>query len=344
MNLKTIGILVTIVLLQACGTKKNTHTANKIFWVSGYKTECDAGAGKGECLLVTTDSDLAEAKWENFYATIEGFSFEEGFMQKIEVKVKDVSNTKIAADQSSLTYTLVKALDKTKDTRIALQGDWTLNKIRGVVLKESDEIPHVNIDLTKNRFSGNNGCNSFSGVIYNVTSDKLLFENTSTTLRDCMDMPLTDAFDIAVKDIYVYQVEHNILSFCNKANEEVLSFTKKSLSTPDMRIHDIYVAVKIRGEAIGQREEMPRFEINLNTMEIFGNNGCNAFNGKITSVTERNITFGGMAMTRMMCQDMVLPGKFDQALQQTASYKFEDLHFTMFDKDGKELITFLKVD
>ena len=44
------------------------------------------------------------------------------------------------------------------------------------------------------------------------------------------------------------------------------------------------------------------------------------------------------------CRDMVLPGKFDQALQATFSYKFEDLHLTLYDKEGKELISFLKVD
>ena len=79
-------------------------------------------------------------------------------------------------------------------------------------------------------------------------------------------------------------------------------------------------------------------------MKVYGNNGCNEFNGTITSVTEKKIAFSGMAMTRKMCQDMLVPGKFDQALQATASYKFEDLHLTLYDKEGKDLITFLKVD
>lgn len=79
-------------------------------------------------------------------------------------------------------------------------------------------------------------------------------------------------------------------------------------------------------------------------MQVFGNNGCNDFNGKITSVTERNITFGTIAMTRKMCRDMVLPGKFDKALQQTAGYKFENLHLPLYGKEGNELIKFLKVD
>lgn len=344
MKLNSIGILLAVMVMQACGTTRNSVSGNKTMWVSGYKTQCDPGAGKGECLLVTNDSNLAEATWENFYSNIEGFNFEPDFLQRIEVKVTEFSGTKIAADRSSLKYTLVKVLEKKQDTRWDLQGDWTLNKINGDMLKNTDEIPNVSIDLKKNQFSGHNGCNSFSGVITNVTTDKLNFEKVLSTLRDCMDMPISDVFDAAVKNIYSYKVNDNILSFYNKANQEVLSFTKKQNTTAIMRIHDIYVAVKINGQLIPRRDEMPRLELNLNTMEVFGNNGCNEVNGKITAVSETNITFGNMASTRKMCQDMVLPGKFDQALQQTASYKFENLHLTLYDSDGKELITFLKVD
>ena len=105
----------------------NSVSGTKTIWVSGYKTECDAGAGKGECLLVTTDADLAEAKWQNFYTNIEGFNFEPGLMQKLEVKIVERSGTKIAADQSSLKYTFVKVLEKKEDRRWDLQGDWSLN-------------------------------------------------------------------------------------------------------------------------------------------------------------------------------------------------------------------------
>ena len=128
------------------------------------------------------------------------------------------------------------------------------------------------------------------------------------------------------------------------ATKKNVYFEKSLINKPYMRIHDIFVAVKINGEAIRRGDEMPRLELNLNTMEVFGNNGCNQFNGKITSVSETKITFSGMAMTRKMCSDMVLPNNFDQTLQKTASYKFENLHLTLFDKAGTELIMFLKVD
>ena len=133
-----------------------------------------------------------------------------------------------------------------------------------------------------------------------------------------------------------------VLQACGaKQNAKIENTT---VSNVDWRIHDIFVGIKINGEKLERRDEMPRFEINLNTMEVFGNNGCNQFNGKITSVTEKKIAFSGMAMTRKMCQDMVIPAKFDQALQATASYKFEDLLLTLYDKEGKQLISFLKVD
>lgn len=133
-----------------------------------------------------------------------------------------------------------------------------------------------------------------------------------------------------------------VLQSCGLKKNTTLENTL--VSRADIRIHDIYVAIAIDGEAINKRDEMPRFEINLNTMEVFGNNGCNEFNGKVTSVTERNSSLGTTTMTRKMCRDMEIPAKFDKALQQTASYKFENLHLTLYGKEGKELIKFLKVD
>lgn len=344
MYLKTLGIVLTVFMLQACSTKKNANLETQIMWVSGYKTECDAGAGKKQCLIVSKTTDLAEAKWEYFYNNIDGFNFEDGLLQKIEVKVEEMNINKIAVDRSSLKYSLLKVLEKKEDNRMDLQGEWILNKLNGANLATGADMMHVKIDLNKNQFSGNNGCNSFSGVINNVTFDKLTFDNVTSTLRDCMDTPIPDEFDAAVKNIDRHKVNNNTLTFYNVEKKELLSFTKKQTSAAVMRIHDIYVAVKINGEPISRRDEMPRLELNLNTMEVFGNNGCNPFNGKITSVSETDIAFGGMAMTRKTCQDMILPGKFDGALQKTVGYKFEDLHLTFFDKDGKELVVFLKVD
>ena len=118
----------------------------------------------------------------------------------------------------------------------------------------------------------------------------------------------------------------------------------ESISTINNKIHDIWVAIEINGNPIEKREKMPRLELNLNTMEVFGNNGCNSISGKITAVTEQKITFGPLISTRMMCEEMKVPDAFDQAMQKTVSYKHANLNLTFYDNQGKELMKFLKVD
>ena len=82
MNLTKFSLTLLIgLLLNACSNSKN-----KIFWVSGMKTECSGGAGKMQCLIVHKGKNLDEAIWENFYSPIEGFEFEEGFMKKLEIR------------------------------------------------------------------------------------------------------------------------------------------------------------------------------------------------------------------------------------------------------------------
>lgn len=344
MKLKIIGILLAVLVLQACTTHKNAHLGTKTIWMGGYKTECSIGASKGDCFMVAYQTDLVNAKWEKIYIPIEGFNFELGFLQKIEVKAVELPKNGLVEDRSSIKYKLIKVLEKQQDLRLELQGNWILNSINGVVVTRNEEQPHIKIDLMKNQFSGNNGCTSFSGVIMNVTTSQLYFEKTKTTLRDCADVPLASDFDSALRNIDTYNIQNDNLSIFNKANELVLAFTKKAPSTADTRINDIWVAIEINGEAVGQSEELPRMELNLNTMQLFGNDGCNQFNGKITTVTEKNIAFGPVTATKKRCQDKEVPTKFNQALQKATSYSFANSYLSIYDKSGTELIKFQKVD
>jgi heat shock protein HslJ len=344
MNFKIIGLMLSLFAILGCSVEKNTQLSTATFWISGYKSECDSGAEMGKCLLLTNSNNLAEAVWEKFHSPIAGFVFEPGYLQQIKVKASTLKKRVKVSDRSSLNYKMIKVVEKKSDTRLELQGEWTLNKINGSAVKTGDPVMHVAIDLYKNQFSGYNGCTYFSGVITNVTTDKLNFKNVRSTLSDCNNLPHTADFNVAMNDIYRFKVLDNALSFYNRENQEILSFTQKQTPQAEMRIHDIYVAVSIGGESIVRRKEMPRLELNLNTMEVFGNNGCNEFTGKITAVSANSIAFAGITSTRKMCKDMVLPEQFHHALQNAVGYKFEDLHLTFYDANGKELIIFLKVD
>ena len=73
-------------------------------------------------LNIYKGENLNDPEWENFYANIEGFEFEEGYLQKIEVKEEKLDKSQVPADASTIKYTLVNVLEKQKDLRTELNG------------------------------------------------------------------------------------------------------------------------------------------------------------------------------------------------------------------------------
>lgn len=79
--LKNLVCLLPLSLLAACASTP-PPADTQVYWVSGSKAECSAGAGKMMCLRVSKHPDLQQAHWQYFYAPIEGFVFEEGVLKK----------------------------------------------------------------------------------------------------------------------------------------------------------------------------------------------------------------------------------------------------------------------
>ncbi len=221
-------------ILQSCTQN------NSVFWVSGTKTECQGAMGKMKCLSIHKGEDLKNPNWENFYAPIEGFEFEEGYLQKIEVEEIHLDKSEVPADASSIRYKLVKVLKKKKD----------------VNTKKIEE----------------------------------------------------------------------------KSNK------------PNQRLHDIWGVKRINGKPINRKTNLPTMEIDLAQMRIFGNDGCNNYNGAITEVSDTKIAFGKIASTRMMCREMEISDKFNEAMEKVKGYRLEELNLILVDKTGKEVLAFVKGD
>jgi|GEM_PF-372130 len=83
-------------------TLEPTH---KILEVAPTLVDC-LGVAPRKCLKVRE----AGGQWQNFYAPIEGFKFEDGWRYRLQVAVTPVKNP--PADGSSLRYQLVRVLDK----------------------------------------------------------------------------------------------------------------------------------------------------------------------------------------------------------------------------------------
>jgi hypothetical protein len=95
---------------QVSKTKKDVAAAGEKTLIVGAETvDCSAGAGRMKCLQV---KENASENWSNFYSNIEGFTYEPGYEYVLKVKTEKIANP--PADASSIKYTLVEQVSKTK--------------------------------------------------------------------------------------------------------------------------------------------------------------------------------------------------------------------------------------
>jgi len=114
--------------------------------------------------------------------------------------------------------------------------------------------------------------------------------------------------------------------------------------TASSQLNDIWVLVAANGEALDFSDTtiyQPYMELHLSDSTAIGNTNCNNFRAKFI-LDDNKISFPPFAMTQMFC-----PGYenvFVQGIIVTASYKREGLNLFFYDKDGKEVLRFKKVD
>ncbi|PHN02347.1 META domain-containing protein [Flavilitoribacter nigricans] len=345
MNFKIIfSSLMALILLQSCATTKKVADDTTTFWVAGYKTEASAGAGKMQVLNIHRGETLDNPQWEHFYANIEGFQFEEGYLQKIEVKAEKLDKSQVPADASSIKYTLVKVLDKQKDIRTVLNGEWTLMRLNDRPLNRMVVLPTMTIDLSQNLVAGNGGCNTFNGKIQELSASKIKLGPVVSTRKACMNKNVESEFNQALNTINTYQIAGNNLTFYDDSGKKVLAFIKNAGATSMDELNTSWTAARINGNPIDRMTPLPKMTLDLNAMQVSGNDSCNDFSGKIESVTASGLQFGTIAATQKMCRNMETADRFGKALDKTGTYKLDDTMLTLYDKYGNELLAFLKAN
>ncbi len=113
----------------------------------------------------------------------------------------------------------------------------------------------------------------------------------------------------------------------------------------NMAINDIWVAETFFGERYEPNgSKTPQMEIHIKEMRFAGNDGCNNLSGSIKKLDNSNLVFGNSASTKMACQDMLIPERYQNVLLETRTYKIEKLRLYLFNADGTELMVLKKVD
>lgn len=338
-QIKIIAALFGTILLHSCSSVKN-----EVYWVSGMKTECNAGVGKMQCLNVYKGKNLDSAKWQNFYAPIAGFEFEEGYLQKIKVKATQLEGSAVPADGSSIKYELVKVLDKQIDNRTKLNGDWTLVKLNNAPINRMVATPKMTIDLSKNLISAFGGCNYMVSQKFSLTNSKINLGPLAITEKMCINKNIEPEFKQALFGITTYEVNAESLTFLDSTGNKILEFMKDKSSSANSNLHDIWAAIRINGNPINRMATVPRLEINLTDMRVMGSDGCNDYSGSIKEVNNTQLIFGNIASTKKMCPKMETADAYNKAIIVVTSYKLDGLNLILYDKDNKEVLAFLKVD
>ncbi|MCS3533148.1 DUF4377 domain-containing protein [Chryseobacterium sp. JUb7] len=107
--LKGIIPAFAIFALTQCTTTTNAAGGSEKTFIVGPQTADCTGVAPMKCLQV---KETPTGEWTNFYTNIDGFTYEPGYEYVLKVKTEKIDNP--PADGSSIKYTLVKQVSKTK--------------------------------------------------------------------------------------------------------------------------------------------------------------------------------------------------------------------------------------
>ena len=85
-------------------------------------------------------------------------------------------------------------------------------------------------------------------------------------------------------------------------------------------------------------------EINIRTMQIFGNDGCNALRAQIEKLEGDELRFGPLMSTKKFCADMSDADRYQKALSAVAYFERNQNKLQMMDEQRRPLLQFKKVD
>ncbi|RYM35700.1 META domain-containing protein [Brumimicrobium glaciale] len=321
-----------LVILQSCSTPKN-----EVMWVGGMKTECDAEAGKTECLNVYEGEELKDEKWQGMSADIEGFSFEEGFMKKIEVKKEEAKG-----NETSPKYTLVKELERKEDPRMHLNGQWVLASINGKNINKMIVLPTMKFDLKAKLISGNGGCNLYSAQIDELSTQNIKLSKNAGTLMECANENMENEYHTVLSEIAKYEVKNEKLTFHNKDGKETMTFIKVDPSQPNPALGGMWMSTRLMGDTIIKADNNPNITFDLDKMMVAGKDGCNNYNASIETLSNADLIIGQIASTKMMCPNMDMADKFTELIAKVVTYKVVGSELIMMDQDGNEVLAFVK--
>ncbi len=226
-----------------------------------------------------------------------------------------------------------------------LYGHWTVYEVNSQ-RTTGEERPYIIFDEASRRIYASNGCNTLNGDFLLSGEDGLRFDNVLTTARACADAPFEFLINQAVNNCAYYSIER-------RSREWYLTMYDESrFPLMVLRRHGLdYLNGAWRIVGVGDEEiddESAQLLIDIDEHRLHGNNGCNILNGTILldPDKENSIMFQQLMTTKMACPDKMRQGTdILVALEEAESCRRgKNGTATLFDKDGKRVMTLKNLD
>lgn len=236
-----------LILLAGCShmtqPDKNTSmkaddqtSSEQLYWVNSWQRACQ-GVGEMLCLQVqkvnqNNPKNPDIESWQLFYAPIEDFDYELGYVYQIRLKETRLPAAQVPADASSIRYELLEVLDKQADETLRLHDIWALTELNGrdiepmIAHNDRQQQPSLEFNLNKMQVFGTDSCNRLSGGIEALGQRRIKFGALATTLMACSDMKLADEFTQALNQVKYYQLSDLKLTLLNADEQSILEFKK----------------------------------------------------------------------------------------------------------------------
>lgn len=315
MILKSLFLALFVLLQSGVMAQSNTFKLE----VKEEKGDC-TGVGPMKCYFVKYHNSK---DWEYFYTQIQGFDYQEGYRYTLRVKRTKLTN--VPADGSTYKYELVKILKK-KAVKVpnkeALLGDkkWFITELNGKTVGTKNA--YIKFFPGRSSYSASMGCNTLNGAYTQDGKAIHLKAGMSTQMMcDPETMKLESAFSGILNRKYTLESTDNGFTF--KENGQVILKIKAQTTSEELAFLGKHKWKLFSLHGVGMDYGNVTLEFNANEKRVFGNSGCNNFNGPIT-IEGNKLIFGVLARTLMACPE---PEKNETEQKLMALFSSKDLTF-----------------
>ncbi|HLT33301.1 MAG TPA: DUF4377 domain-containing protein [Aquaticitalea sp.] len=183
-----------------------TSDNEKTIFVADTMVKC-TGVTPQECLQI---KEKEENNWSNYYSSIEGFDYEEGYTYKLKVEISKIKNPPTGA--SSEKYVLIEVLEKIKTPVSLTSGSWLVTKIKDKTSFERN--PTITLTMPQGQITGSTGCNKYFGNVI-LENNNFKVNTIGSTKMACATMDAEQRFLQTLNEIETYKIQNDMLQLLN---------------------------------------------------------------------------------------------------------------------------------